>query len=84
MRAFVFLYNQRGHQILRLLEVNAKDSNVRTIIEEKSETFIDYNGKFYLNILEDSGEAIWMSERDGWNRYLSRQSKKTKSQKENG
>ncbi|MGC8886031.1 MAG: DPP IV N-terminal domain-containing protein [Verrucomicrobiia bacterium] len=65
--AFVFLYNQRGHQILRLLEVNANTGGVRTIIEETSPTFIDYNGKFYMNILEDSGEIIWMSERDGWN-----------------
>lgn len=66
-RAFVFLYNQRGHQKLCLFEVNATNGNVRPLIEETSDTFIDYNGKFYLNILEDSGEIIWMSERDGWN-----------------
>ncbi len=66
-RAFIFLYNQRGHQKLCLLEVNATNGNVRPLIEETSDTFIDYNGKFYLNILEEAGEIIWMSERDGWN-----------------
>ncbi len=66
-RAFIFLYNQRGHQKLCLFEVNATNGNVRPLIEETSDTFIDYNGKFYLNILEESGEIIWMSERDGWN-----------------
>jgi dipeptidyl aminopeptidase/acylaminoacyl peptidase len=66
-RGFVFLYNQRGHQVLRLLEVNATNGNIRPLIEEKSDTFIDYNGKFYMNILEESNEIIWMSERDGWN-----------------
>lgn len=66
-RGFIFLYNQRGHQIMRLIEVNASNGKVRPIIEEKSDTFIDYNGKFFMHVLENSNEIIWMSERDGWN-----------------
>ncbi|MCB1126710.1 MAG: DPP IV N-terminal domain-containing protein, partial [Verrucomicrobiae bacterium] len=63
----MFLYNRRGHQNLRLLAVDAKTGGVRVVIDETSPTFIDYAGKFFLRILEGTDEAIWMSERDGWN-----------------
>ena len=48
-KAFTFLYNQRGHQALRLLEVNAETGKVRPIINEESKTFIDYAGKHFLH-----------------------------------
>jgi dipeptidyl-peptidase 4 len=64
---FTFVYNQRGHQALRLLAIDAASGAVRPIIDEHSPTFIDYSGKYYLQHLDDSGELIWMSERDGWN-----------------
>ena len=64
---FTFVYNQRGHQVLRLLAVDAKDGSVRTIVDEQSKTFIHYSGKFFLRWLDETDELIWMSERDGWN-----------------
>ncbi|MGV3756072.1 MAG: DPP IV N-terminal domain-containing protein [Verrucomicrobiota bacterium] len=64
---FSFLYNQRGHQVLRLLGVEAETGAVRTIINEESKTFIDYSGKLFLHRVANTGELIWMSERDGWN-----------------
>ncbi len=64
---FTFVYNQRGHQVLRLLAIDAASGVVKPIVEERSPTFIDYSGKYYLNYLDASGELIWMSERDGWN-----------------
>ena len=66
-RRFTFLFNQRGHQILRIVSVDAESGEVRPIVEEKSPTFIDYSGKFFANYLDRTGEIIWMSERDGWN-----------------
>ena len=39
---FTFRYNQRGHQVLRLIEVNARSGAVRAVIEETSNTFLDY------------------------------------------
>lgn len=65
---FYLLYNQRGHQVLRLLEVTLATGKVRAIIEEKSDTFIQYSdsGKFVLQDLPD-GEILWASERSGWN-----------------
>jgi dipeptidyl-peptidase 4 len=64
---FSFVFNQRGHQVLRMLAVDAKSGEVRPIIEERSPTFIDYSGKYYLEYLDDTHELVWMSERDGWN-----------------
>jgi len=66
-RRFTFLYNQRGHQALRLLAVDAKDGSVRPLVNETSKTFIHYSGKTYLRWLDKTNELIWMSERDGWN-----------------
>jgi dipeptidyl aminopeptidase/acylaminoacyl peptidase len=64
---FMFLYNQRGHQVLRVLAVEATTGVVRPLVEETSPTFIDYSQKTYLEWLDPTDELIWMSERDGWN-----------------
>jgi dipeptidyl aminopeptidase/acylaminoacyl peptidase len=63
---FYFDYNQRGHQLYRILAVNATNGAVRTVVEERSKTFIDYETKTWREWLDDSGELLWMSERDGW------------------
>lgn len=69
------LYNQRGHQRLSLLSLDVASGKTRAIIDELSPTFIDYAGKYFLRLLDDRDEAIWMSERSGWNHlYLIRQS----------
>ena len=65
-REFYFNYNQRGHQLYRILAVNAKTGSVRVVVEETSKTFIHYSGKSWRHWLHSSGELIWMSERDGW------------------
>ena len=63
---FYFNYNQRGHQLYRILAVNAKTGAGRVVVEETSKTFIHYSGKSWRHWLHSSGELIWMSERDGW------------------
>jgi dipeptidyl aminopeptidase/acylaminoacyl peptidase len=68
---FTFLFNQRGHQALRVVAVDAKSGEANPIVDETNSTFIDYSGKFFCEYLDDTGEIIWMSERDGWNQlYL--------------
>lgn len=64
---FTFLYNQRGHQLIRVVAVDASTGQSRAAIEERSRTFIDYAGKFFYIPLDRTHDAIWMSERDGWN-----------------
>jgi len=64
---FTFLYNQRGHQVLRIISVDAATGRPHVVIDEQSKTFIDYSGKQFSRYLDDTNEIIWMSERDGWN-----------------
>ncbi|HEY3819209.1 MAG TPA: DPP IV N-terminal domain-containing protein [Polyangiaceae bacterium] len=64
---FSFLYNQRGHQMLRVVSVDARSGEARAIVDEQSKTFIDYSGKLLYRRLDDTHEILWMSERDGYN-----------------
>ena len=74
-RSFSFEYNQRGHQIFRVIEVDAQTGAARAVIAEEPKTFFYYNrsaatlqaGKRYRHDLADGKEVVWMSERDGWN-----------------
>jgi len=66
-RSFSFLYNERGHQRLSLITVDAESAKPKLTIDEKSDTFICYSSKSYLRRLDATREIIWMSERSGWN-----------------
>lgn len=74
-RAITFEYNQRGHQVYRIIEVDAVTGQVRAVLSEEPKTFFYYNGanetrssgKRFRHDLDDGRELIWMSERDGWN-----------------
>jgi dipeptidyl aminopeptidase/acylaminoacyl peptidase len=75
-RAVTFEYNQRGHQVYRVLEADAASGRVRSVISEEPRTFFNYrtangnladSGKKYRYDLDDGRDVIWMSERDGWN-----------------
>ncbi len=66
-RRFSFHYNQRGHQVLRVIAVDAETGAARAIVDEQSKTFIDYADKGYWRPLPRTSEILWMSERDGWN-----------------
>jgi dipeptidyl aminopeptidase/acylaminoacyl peptidase len=74
-RGFTFEYNQRGHQVYRVIEVGAATGKARSLVSEESATFVDYRpiimnqtdtGKTYRYDIADGKEMIWMSERDGW------------------
>lgn len=64
---FTFIYNQRGHQILRVIAVDAQSGVARSLIEEAPDTFVNYFQKQFVSFLDRREEIIWMSERDGWN-----------------
>jgi dipeptidyl aminopeptidase/acylaminoacyl peptidase len=66
-RAFTFEYNQRGHQVFRVIEVDGETGSARTLIEEVSPTFVDYSQKKRRIDVNDGKETVWASERDGWN-----------------
>ena len=81
--AFAFQYNQRGHMVYRVLEVDASTGAVRALVDEVTKSFFMYSDAGH-NVLYDvgakcrlgqgggcdryaGGELIWASERDGWN-----------------
>jgi dienelactone hydrolase len=68
---FAFEKVDRGHQRLRVIDVDAQAGQVKNIIDEKSETFIwtAHTESLFLNLinwLAKSDEIIYVSERDGW------------------
>src|SRR5205823_958026 len=74
-RAFTFEYNQRGHQVYRVIEVDAASGKARTVVSEEPTTFFSYrplsanitdHGSNWRFDVEDGKEVLWMSERDGW------------------
>ncbi len=68
-RAVTFEYNQRGHQVFRVIEVNAATGAARAIISEETrdDSFFEYSAKLFRQDLNGGAETVWMSERDGWN-----------------
>jgi dipeptidyl aminopeptidase/acylaminoacyl peptidase len=73
--AFTFEYNQRGHQVYRIIEVDAATGAARTVISEEPTTFFSYrplngnptdHGSNWRFDVDDGKEVLWMSERDGW------------------
>lgn len=64
--SFTFLYNQRGHQVLRIIKVDAKSGAATAIVDEQAKTYVDYAAKAFHQYLDESNELLWASERDGW------------------
>lgn len=65
-RTVTFEYNQRGHQVFRVLELSAETGQVRSLIEETSDKYVNYT-RHFRHDLKDGKHIIWMSERDNWN-----------------
>ena len=65
-RAVTFEYNQRGHQVFRVLELSAESGKVRPLIEETHDKYVNYT-RHFRHDLQDGKHIIWMSERDNWN-----------------
>jgi dipeptidyl aminopeptidase/acylaminoacyl peptidase len=66
-RAVTFEYNQRGHQVFRVVEIDAATGRPRAVVSEETPTYFCYYDKKYRYDVNDGREVVWMSERDGWN-----------------
>ena len=60
-----FLYNQRGHQVVRLIAIDLASGSVRTVAEQSYPTFVDWTNKVWVHWLDATGELLWMTERTG-------------------
>ena len=65
-KAITFEYNERGHKVYRVLEMSATDGQVRTLIEEREEKYVNYP-RIYRHYLADGKHILWSSERDNYN-----------------
>ncbi len=59
-----FEYNQRGHQLYRVYEMTVQ-GDIRTLIEERADTYVRYSNNFRRDLRGDS-LILWLSERDGY------------------
>jgi dipeptidyl aminopeptidase/acylaminoacyl peptidase len=65
-RTLTFTYNERGHKVYRVLEMDVETGRVRTLIEETNAKYVNYN-RLYRHDFEDGRRILWTSERDGRN-----------------
>ena len=49
----VFEYNQRGHQVYRVIEVDAATGQTRAVISEEPQTFFNYSNKRFRHDIDD-------------------------------
>jgi dipeptidyl aminopeptidase/acylaminoacyl peptidase len=64
-RYFTYEKFDRGHQRLRVIEVDANTAQIRNVVDEKTKTFI-YRDRQYLYYPAGSNLLIRSSEKDGW------------------
>ncbi|TKD51626.1 DPP IV N-terminal domain-containing protein [Sphingomonas baiyangensis] len=62
-----FTYNQRGHGVYRLVEVDAVSGTPREVVAERSDTFVYAPRMDHRDVDGTGREIVWMSERSGWN-----------------
>lgn len=62
---FYYEKMERGHQRFRIIEVNAATGAVRTVVDEKTNTFI-YTNRIFTCYLPATDEILLSSEKDGW------------------
>ncbi len=72
-RRFAWAQEDRGHQRFRVFEANCDDASVRTLVDEKTKTFIwtahtENLGLSLVNWLADD-TLIYVSEMDGWRHF---------------
>ncbi|MBM6993856.1 MAG: prolyl oligopeptidase family serine peptidase [Prevotella sp.] len=59
-------YNRRGHQLYCVLAMDATTGALRTIAEERSNTFVNYS-RLWRQYINEGRQMLWTSERDNWN-----------------
>ena len=64
-RYFTFERVERGHQRFRVIEVDAVTAETRSVIDEKTNTFI-YESRLFTYYLPETNEMLMSSEKDGW------------------
>jgi dipeptidyl-peptidase-4 len=62
-----FLSNSRDHKVATLRVADAATGEVRTVLEERVETFFESGYRTWnWHVLKESNEVIWFSQRSDW------------------
>ena len=59
-------YNLRGHHLYQVLAMDAETGKLRTIVEERSQKFVNY-ARMWRQFIHGGKQLLWASERDNWN-----------------
>ena len=59
-------YNQRGHHLYQVLAMDVETGKLRTIVEERSQKFVNYT-RMWRQFIHEGKQLLWASERDNWN-----------------
>ncbi len=69
-REVFFTRGVRSFDTLQLIAANTETGTVRTIVEERSKTFVEANAQSgsmpNWRVINENREVVWWSERDGW------------------
>jgi dipeptidyl-peptidase-4 len=65
-KSFRYDYDERGYKAKELRVVDASTGEQKVVMREESDTYLDA-GETFFNFVENTGEILWASERDGWN-----------------
>lgn len=60
-----YAYTSRGYKQKRLLEIDPRTGESRTMVEETADTHVDPHMSHY-RFIDEGKEVLWSSERDGW------------------
>jgi len=65
--AFTYVKVDRGHQRVRVIEVDGRSGTARTLVDERTATFVNTNyGGLFVEHFDATDELIFLSERSGW------------------
>ncbi|WP_252181372.1 S9 family peptidase [Azospirillum sp. B4] len=62
----LFEYTRRGHQMVRVIEIDAATGTPRAVVTETAATFVNNERRFRHDVNKGGVEVVWLSERDGW------------------
>jgi dipeptidyl-peptidase-4 len=65
-KSFHYDYDERGFKAKELRVVDAATGEQKVLVREQADSYLDPGETFY-SFVENTGEILWSSERDGWN-----------------
>jgi dipeptidyl-peptidase 4 len=65
-KSFYYDYDERGYKAKELRVVDVATGAQKFLVREQSDTYLD-PGETFFRFIENTGEVLWTSERDGWN-----------------